>query len=65
MLASIAVSISGLNTGNEVIAGVGVTCGVASAAIYAFCEAWVDSTAVQFVKEDEETDYVEDEEEGE
>ena len=47
MLASIATSISGLHSGNEVIATIGVVCGVISAAIYAFCEAWVDAAAVK------------------
>lgn len=47
MLASIATSISGLHTGNETIASVGIVCGIVSAAIYAFCEAWVDAAAVR------------------
>lgn len=45
-LASIAVSISGLTTSNETIVGIGTVCGIISAAIYAFCEAWVDGKAV-------------------
>lgn len=53
MLASIATSISGLQTGNETIATVGIVCGIISAAIYAFCEAWVDASAV---KKNEEVD---------
>ena len=53
MLASIATSISGLHSGNEVIATIGVVCGVISAAIYAFCEAWVDAAAVKGDNEDE------------
>ena len=53
MLASIATSISGLQTGNETIATVGIVCGIISAAIYAFCEAWVDAAAV---KKNEEVD---------
>lgn len=44
-LGSIAASIAGLQTGNQVIATVGVIAGILSAAIYAFCEAWVDSSA--------------------
>lgn len=51
MLASIASSIAGLCTQNEVIAGIGIVCGIVSAAIYAFCEAAVDVAAVK--KEDE------------
>lgn len=45
-LASIATSIGGLQTGNETVATVGIVCGIISAAIYAFCEAWVDASAV-------------------
>lgn len=45
MLASIATSIAGLNTGNNTIATIGIVCGIVSAAIYSFCEAWVDATA--------------------
>lgn len=44
MLASIATSIAGITSANEVIATVGVVCSVASAAIYAFAEAYVDGT---------------------
>ena len=51
-LASIAVSISGLATSNATITAIGTVCGILSAAIYAFCEAWVDGKAV--VKQDEE-----------
>lgn len=59
-LASIAVSISGLTTSNEIIVGIGTVCGILSAAIYAFCEAWVDQKAVY--KDDK---YLFDDEEGE
>lgn len=52
-LASIAVSISGLATSNTTVAAIGTVCGIISAAIYAFCEAWVDGKAVSN-KEDEE-----------
>lgn len=52
MLASIATSIAGLQTGNTTIAAVGTICGIISAAIYAFCEAWVDGKAIE-KKEDE------------
>lgn len=51
MLASIATSITGIQTQNPTIAAIGTVCAIASAAIYAFCEAWVDSSAVK--KEDE------------
>lgn len=45
MLASIATSIAGITTDNQTILAVGTICGVMSAAIYAFCEAWVDAKA--------------------
>lgn len=43
MLSSVSVSIAGIVTSNETVAAIGTVCGVASAAIYAFCEAWVDA----------------------
>lgn len=45
-LASIAASISGIATSNQTVTIIGTICGILSAAIYAFCEAWVDSKAV-------------------
>jgi drug/metabolite transporter (DMT)-like permease len=45
-LGSIATSISGIVTDNQTIIILGTVCGIVSAAIYAFCEAWVDSKAV-------------------
>lgn len=53
MLASIATSISGLATQNETITTIGLVCTIASSAIYAFCEAWVDSSAVSIRGEEE------------
>lgn len=46
-LGSVAASISGIVTDNKYVTTLGVVCGVLSAAIYAFCEAWVDSKAVK------------------
>lgn len=46
-LASIATSIAGITTDNQVITIIGTVCGILSAAIYAFCEAWVDGKAVE------------------
>lgn len=46
-LASIAASIGGLHSGNETILIIGTVCSIVSAAIYAFCEAWVDAAAVK------------------
>lgn len=46
-LGSIATSISGIVTDNQTITIIGTVCGILSAAIYAFCEAWVDGKAVE------------------
>ena len=46
-LASIATSIAGITTDNQIIIVIGTVCGILSAAIYAFCEAWVDGKAVE------------------
>lgn len=43
-LGSVAIGVSGVQTGNEVVTTVGVVCGVLSAAIYAACEAYVDAS---------------------
>ena len=51
MLGSIATSIAGIQTGNSTIVTIGTVCGVASAAIYAFCEAWVDAKSVSSKEE--------------
>jgi len=44
-LASLGTSIAGLATDNGIVAGFGITCTVISAAVYAFCEAWVDASS--------------------
>lgn len=51
-LASIATSISGIATQNQTITIIGTVCGILSAAIYAFCEAWVDGKAVDVKPEE-------------
>lgn len=51
-LASIATSIAGIYTTNQTITVIGTVCGIISAAIYAFCEAWVDGKAVEGDKEE-------------
>ena len=43
-LGSIATSISGLVTDNQYVTTIGVVAGILSAAIYSFCEAWVDAS---------------------
>ena len=45
-LASIGTSIAGLKSDNEIVASVGIVCTIASSAIYAFAEAWIDGKAV-------------------
>lgn len=45
-LGSIATSIAGICTSNQTVIVIGTVCGILSAAIYAFCEAWVDAKAV-------------------
>ena len=42
-LGSIAVSVSGIQTGSETVTSIGIACGVLSAAIYAAAEAYVDA----------------------
>lgn len=45
-LGSLGTGISGLVAGNQTLALVGGILTVVSAAIYAFCEAWVDAKAI-------------------
>lgn len=52
-LGSVAASISGIVTENKWVTTIGIAAGVLSAAIYAFCEAWVDGKAVQKSLEEE------------
>lgn len=52
-LASIATSISGISTNNQTVIIIGTVCSILSAAIYAFCEAWVDGIAIDSQKEEE------------
>ena len=52
-LGSIAASISGIVTDNQVVITIGIVAGVLSAAIYAFCEAWVDGKAIKKENEDD------------
>lgn len=51
-LGSIATSIAGICTSNQTVIVIGTVCGILSAAIYAFCEAWVDSKAVKDKEEE-------------
>lgn len=53
-LASVATSISGISTENQTVIIIGTICGIISAAIYAFCEAWVDGKAINSDLSDED-----------
>lgn len=59
-LGSIAASIAGIYTSNQTVTVIGTVCGILSAAIYAFCEAWVDAKSAgntaTFIVEDSEDD---------
>mgnify|MGYP002515507065 FL=1 len=55
-LGSVATSISGIATGNQTIATIGVIAGVLSAAIYAAAEAYVDARAVNAQEADNESE---------
>lgn len=55
-LGSIAVSVSGIVTGEKWITITGTICGVLSAAIYAACEAAVDASNKYIVLEEDKED---------
>lgn len=46
-LGAVTTSISGAVTSNQTIAIIGTVCGILSAGLYAFAEAWVDGKAVE------------------
>lgn len=46
-LASIGTSVAGIQSNNNTVITIGTVCAILSAAIYAFCEAWVDGKAVK------------------
>ena len=45
-LGSVSTGIAGVASGNEIIAGIGIGCGIFSAAIYSACEASVDKARI-------------------
>ena len=47
-LASIGTSIAGIKSDNEAIVLIGTVSTILSAAIYAFCEAWVDAVDAKY-----------------
>ncbi len=54
ILGSIATSIAGMQSGSEMVTIVGTICSVASAAIYAGCEAYIDAAAAGTKSESED-----------
>ena len=52
MLARIATSVAGIQSGSDTVMAIGTICGVASAAIYAFTEAWVDAARLSGEEKD-------------
>lgn len=55
MLGSIGASVAGLQTGNDIIAAVGITASVLSAAIYAAAESYVDAARLTNTEEESHT----------
>ena len=51
-LASLGMSIAGLRSDNQIVAAIGTISTILATAIYAFCEAWVDSAAVKKEEDD-------------
>ena len=47
-LASVGTSVAGIKSENEIVVAIGTICSIASAAIYAFAEAWVDGKALDY-----------------
>lgn len=54
MLGSIGTSIAGLQSGNDTVVTIGIIASVASAAIYAAAEAYVDAARLANTAEEEE-----------
>ena len=63
MLGSIGTSIAGLHSEIPTVVIVGTVATIASAAIYAFCEAWVDQAYASQIPSEPTTDEEDDEEE--
>lgn len=55
-LASIATSVTGLQSNNEMVATIGIVCSVVSAAIYAAAEAYVDAAHKEEGEDESERD---------
>ena len=55
-LASVATSVTGLQSNNQIIASIGIICSIISAAIYASAEAYVDAARKETNPEEIKTD---------
>lgn len=55
-LASVATSVTGLQSNNQIVASIGIICSIASAAIYASAEAYVDAARKETNPEEMKTD---------
>lgn len=55
-LASVATSVTGLQSNNQVVASIGIICSIVSAAIYASAEAYVDAARKETNPEETNTD---------
>ena len=55
-LASVATSVTGLQSNNQIIASIGIICSIISAAIYASAEAYVDAARKETNPEEMKTD---------
>ena len=55
-LASVATSVTGLQSNNQIVASIGIVCSIISAAIYASAEAYVDAARKETNPEEMKTD---------
>lgn len=55
-LASVATSVTGLQSNNQIVASIGIICSIVSAAIYASAEAYVDAARKETNPEETKTD---------
>lgn len=55
-LASVATSVTGLQSNNQIVASIGIVCSIISAAIYASAEAYVDAARKETNPEEIKTD---------
>ena len=54
-LASVATSVTGLQSNNQIVASIGIVCSIISAAIYASAEAYVDAARKETNSEETNT----------